>query len=44
MTGNLIVLTVTYVFSLFVLLLLLIRSRLSFTARASVVLAASAFY
>ena len=44
MTGNLIVLTVTYVFGLFVLLLLLIRSRLSFTARASVVLAGSAFY
>jgi len=43
-TGNLIVLTVTYVFSLFVLLLLLIRSRLSFTARALVILAGSAFY
>ena len=44
MTGSLIVLTVTYVFGLFVLLLLLIRSRLSFTARASVLLAGSAFY
>ena len=44
MTGNLIVLTVTYVFSLFVLLLLLIRSRLSFTARALVILAGSVFY
>ena len=44
MTGNLIVLTVTYVFGLFVLLLLLIRSRLSFTTRASVILAGSAFY
>ncbi len=44
MTGSLFVLTVTYVFGLFVLLLLLIRSRLSFAARASVVLAGSAFY
>ncbi len=44
MTGSLFVLTVTYVFGLFVLLLLLIRSRLSFTARASVLLAGSAFY
>ena len=44
MTGNLIVLTVTYVFGLFVLLLLLIRSRLSFTTRTLVILAGSAFY
>ena len=44
MTASLFVLTVTYVFGLFVLLLLLIRSRLSFAARASVVLAGSAFY
>ena len=44
MTGSLFVLTVTYVFGLFVLLLLLIRSRLSFTARALVILAGSVFY
>ena len=44
MTASLFVLTVTYVFGLFVLLLLLIRSRLSFTARALVILAGSAFY
>lgn len=44
MTASLFVLAVTYVFGLFVLLLLLIRSRLSFTTRASVILAGSAFY
>ena len=44
MTASLFVLTVTYVFGLFVLLLLLIRSRLSFTTRALVILAGSAFY
>ena len=44
MTSSLIVLTATYAFALFVLLLLLIRSRLSRKARVSVVLAGSAFY
>ncbi|MBE31066.1 MAG: hypothetical protein CL401_07510 [Acidiferrobacteraceae bacterium] len=44
MTNSLIVLTSTYVFGLFVLLLLLIRSRLALKTRLSVVLAGSAFY
>ena len=44
MTASLFVLAVTYVFGLFVLLLLLIRSRLSFTARVLMILAGSAFY
>ena len=44
MTGSLIALTATYAFALFVLLLLLVRSRLSQKARVSIVLAGSAFY
>ncbi len=44
MTGSLIALTATYAFALFVLLLLLVRSRLSLKARVSIVLAGSAFY
>ena len=44
MSGSLIVLTVTYAFGLFVLLLLLIRSRLSMTIRLAVVLAGGVFY
>jgi hypothetical protein len=43
-SGSLIVLTVTYAFGLFVLLLLLIRSRLSITVRLAVVLAGGVFY
>ena len=44
MTTSLVVLTATYAFALFVLLLLLVRSRLSLKTRVSVVLAGSAFY
>lgn len=44
MTTSLVVLTATYAFALFVLLLLVVRARLSLKTRASVVLAGSAFY
>lgn len=44
MTASLVVLTAAYAFALFVLLLLLVRSRLSLKARVSVLLAGSAFY
>ncbi len=44
MTTSLVVLTATYAFALFVLLLLLVRSRLSRKARVSIILAGSAFY
>jgi len=43
-TTSLVVLTATYAFALFVLLLLVVRARLSLKTRASVVLAGSAFY
>ncbi|HCX88360.1 MAG TPA: hypothetical protein DG761_10075 [Gammaproteobacteria bacterium] len=44
MSGKLIALTLAYAFSIFVLLLLLIRSRLSMAVRLSVVLAGAVFY
>ncbi len=44
MSSSLVVLTLTYAFCLFVLLLLVVRSRLSLAVRLSVVLAAGGFY